>query len=332
MRAMWFIGALLLCFSSVDFKKIQLSGYAQGTTYHITYFATNDIINPQSIDSILNSLDSSLSIYKPNSLINQFNNSSQGIFADSHFLNVVERAAEVSQATNGLFDITVAPLVNAWGFGVNKINEYPDSLYVTQKKECVGYSSIEISENGYVAKRKPCILIDVNGIAQGYSVDIIADYLESKGIQDYLVELGGEIRVKGINKLTSKKMKVGIISPSYNEFIEDSLENNIEIEEGAVTTSGSYRKYRENNGKRITHIINPISGYPVENELISVTVYAKNAMTADAYDNALMLMGLDKALDFISKQKEIEAYFIYKKSNGEIADTASMGFNKLFKK
>jgi len=332
MRAMWFIGALFLYFFPVDLKKIQLSGYAQGTSYHITYFAPNDIIDPESIDSILNRLDSSLSIYKPNSLINQFNNSPQGIFPDAHFLSVVKRAIEVSQSTNGLFDITVAPLVNAWGFGINKINEYPDSLSIADKKGCVGYSSVIISENGYVAKKKSCILIDVNGIAQGYSVDVIADYLESKGVQDYLVELGGEIRVKGINKLTGKKMKVGIISPSYNEFIEDSLENNIEIKEGAVTTSGNYRKYKESNRKRITHIINPISGYPVENELISVTVYAKDAMTADAYDNALMLMGLTNALNFISKQKEIEAYFIYKKSNGEIADTASAGFNKLLKK
>jgi len=169
----------------------------------------------------------------------------------------------------------------------------------------------------------------MNGIAQGYSVDVLADFLEQHSIINYIVELGGELRVKGRKQPSGEKMRIGIESSPKNEFTDDSLENIISVDNGAITTSGSYRKYYESRGKTITHLINPITGYPVQNELISVTVYAKNAITADAYDNALMLMGLGKALQFIQERKDIEAYFIYHKSNGEITDTASSGFYKI---
>ena len=169
----------------------------------------------------------------------------------------------------------------------------------------------------------------MNGVAQGYSVDVIADFLEKNRIVNYIVELGGELRVKGRNHATGEKMKIGIESPSKSAFDDESLENVISVDKGAVTTSGSYRKFYESNGKKITHLIDPTTGYPVQNELISVTIYANDAITADAYDNALMLMGLDKALQFVQKRKDLEAYFIYQKSNGEIADTASRGFYKV---
>ena len=169
----------------------------------------------------------------------------------------------------------------------------------------------------------------MNGIAQGYSVDVIADFLEQHNITNYIVELGGELRVKGRKQPSGEKMKIGIESPTKNEFDDESLEGIVSIDSGAITTSGSYRKFYESKGKIITHLIDPTTGYPVQNELISVTVYAKDAITADAYDNALMLMGLKNGLKFIEQRKDIAAYFIYHKSNGEIADTASSQFYKL---
>lgn len=321
-----FAVCLLLIFNplNADLKKFQFAGSAQGTTYHITYYALDSLIKQKQVDSILNRIDSSLSLYKSYSLINRFNFSESGIKIDSHFQRVLKKSIEVYQTTSGLFDITVQPLVEAWGFGVKKIDKLPSEAMVANLKECVGSGLLEIMYDSLL-KKKSCLRIDMNGIAQGYSVDVLADFLEAHGIFNYVVELGGELRIKGKN-LSGEKMKIGIESPTKNEFETESLENILSIDDGAITTSGSYRKYYESDGKKITHLINPLTGYPQQNELISVTVYAKDAITADAYDNALMLMGLNKALQFVENIKDIEAYFIYKKADGTIADTASQGF------
>ncbi|MBO9683685.1 MAG: FAD:protein FMN transferase [Flavisolibacter sp.] len=326
---MWlgiFAAYLLLCLNifSAGLKKVQFTGFAQGATYQITYYATDSSIRQWQIDSILNNIDSSLSLYKPYSLINQFNSSEKGIEIDHHFKTVFDKSLEVYQTTSGLFDITVKPLVEAWGFGVKKIEVMPSDAIVADLRKCVGSDILE-RRGDSLLKKKSCVQIDMNGIAQGYSVDVLADFLETYGVSNYVVELGGELRVSGKNA-SGEKMKIGIESPPKNEFEAETFENILSIDKGAITTSGSYRKYYESNGKRITHLIDPLSGYPIQNELISVTVYAKDAITADAYDNALMLMGLNKALSFVENRNDIEAYFIYKKSDGTIADTASRGF------
>ena len=179
-----------------------------------------------------------------------------------------------------------------------------------------------------LVKKKPCVQLDANGIAQGYSVDVIAGFFEKKGITKYLVELGGEIRIKGRKPVGNEKMSVGIETPGDEpEF--SMIEKVIWLDNGAVTTSGNYRRYYESDGKKITHLINPKTGYPIRNELISVTVYAKDAITADGYDNALMAMGLKKALAFVEKRKDIAAHFIYQKNDGTMADTMSKRFRAL---
>lgn len=326
---MWFgtfTAGFLVIFNSLkaDLRKFQFDGFAQGTTYHITYYAPDSLVEQKQIDSILNKIDSSLSLYKLYSLISQFNFSEKGIEIDGHFQTVLKKSVEVYQTTSGLFDITVQPLVEAWGFGVKKVDTLPSDAVVANLKNCIGTDLLEINHDSLL-KKKSCVHIDMNGIAQGYSVDVLADFLETRGILNYVVELGGELRIKGKN-LSGEKMKIGIESPPKEEFETESLENILSVDEGAVTTSGSYRKYYESKGKKITHLVNPLTGYPVQNELISVTVYAKDAITADAYDNALMLMGLNKALQFVKNRSDIEAYFIYKKADGTIADTASRGF------
>jgi thiamine biosynthesis lipoprotein len=280
------------------------------------------------IDQQLQSLDSSLSLYKPYSLINQFNNSANGITADKYLLQVVEKSIDTYNHTNGLFDITVQPLVQAWGFGVSKTSSVPDSATIKNLLPCVDTKFLQLNGN-MLSKTKSCLKIDLNGIAQGYSVDVLATLLETFGVQNYLVELGGEIRVKGRKQPSGEKMKIGIESPNQDVFEYHPLQKIIELDAGAVTTSGSYRKYYESNGHNITHLINPKTGYPQQNELISVTVYAKEAMTADAYDNTLMLMGLPQALAFVENRNDIAAYFIYKKTDGSIADSASAAFFKL---
>lgn len=312
----------------IEWKRYSISGKAQGTTYSIVYYGRDSVITKEMIDLKLMKLDSSLSLYKTYSHINQFNNSTKGIALDKYLLPVIKKSIATYKETNGLFDITVYPLVEAWGFGAKKTMAIPDSATVRSLCNCVNNDLIELKGN-YLIKKKSCVKIDLDGIAQGFSVDKLATLLEQYEIKDYVIELGGEIRVKGRKQPSEEKFKIGIESPVADEFEQHPLQKIITLDKGAITTSGSYRKFHESNGKKITHLINPKTGYPQDNELISVTVYANDAITADAYDNALMLMGLKQALAFVEKRKDLCAYFIYKNKNGVIADTASSTFFKL---
>jgi FAD:protein FMN transferase len=331
---MKFFSVLLFAFSisvntkPVTVRKYFIEGLAQGTSYHITYYSSDSSIRQNHIDSIFLMMDSSLSIYKPFSRISLFNKSVQGIETDSHLKNVIQKAELIYQKTNKLFDITVLPLTNLWGFGPAESLVYPDSNAITNTLKCIGTSGLHW-ENNKLLKKRPCIQLDVNGIAQGYSVDVIADFLQQNNIHDYLIELGGEIRVKGRKQPENLPMSIGIESPDNDNLGEEEIKKIVWMKEGAITTSGNYRKYIQADGKRRSHIINPITGYPVDNDLISVSVYAADAITADAYDNALMLMGLESAIKFVERSGEISAYFIYRKNDGSVADTMSSQFYKL---
>lgn len=314
-----------------EIKPYRISGFAQGTSYHILYYATDSVVSRGQTDSIFVKIDSSLSIYKSYSLISEFNRSQSGIQVDAMLKEVVKKSLRIHKKTNGAFDITVQPLVQAWGFGAKRINSLPDSAQIKSLLGCVGSEHIRLKRNRLI-KSKPCLGIDVNGIAQGYSVDLVASFLESKGIADYLVELGGEIRIKGKKRPSGESMAVGIESPGDDSSNPLPVTRRIKLDHGAVTTSGNYRKFYQNGLKKITHLIDPKTGYPIQNEMISVTVVAKDAITADGYDNALMNMGLKEALTFVNKQKNLEAYFIYHKPDGSVADTASTGFYKLLVK
>lgn len=321
----------ILCFQETKVfpvKRVDLAGEAQGTTWHVTYYSKDTRVKKSQIDSLLLVIDSSLSIYKPYSCIVAFNKSSSGIMIDEHFRRVVEKSLETYYLTDGIFDITIMPIVEAWGFGAKAIDTLPDSNAIQTLLKCVGSQYLHL--NGHrLSKLKPCVRVDVNGIAQGYSSDVIAGFLERNGIVDYIVELGGELRVHGKKQPENKPFKVGIEAPSDDDFISHPMEKILVLDNGGVTTSGNYRKYYESNGKKISHLMDPHTGYPVQNELISVTVYAKDAITADAYDNSLMAMGLKKGLEFVEKRKDLAAFFIYHLPDGNIADTASNRFYKL---
>jgi FAD:protein FMN transferase len=325
--------AIFLPFTTPPQAQLQafhMAGVAQGTTWHITWYATDSSITKMQVDSILNKIDSSLSIYKPWSLISQFNRSGTGIEMDAHFTAVIRKSLQTYRDTKGFFDITIQPLVQAWGFSAKKTDSLPGPATIQRLKKCVS-SDLLIVNGNTLTKRKPCVTIDVNGIAQGYSVDVLADFFEMNGIANYIIELGGEIRVKGRKQPGNERMKIGIEAPADDQFAPSVMQQIVQLDSGAITTSGSYRKYYESKGKKITHIIDSKTGYPVQNELISVTVYAKDAITADAFDNALMAMGLHNALRFTENRKDIAAHFIYRKKNGAIADTASSRFYQLVK-
>lgn len=311
----------------ITFKKIEIKGYSQGTTYHIIYYAADSTVSQNQTDSLLSRLDQSVSLYLPKSLICNFNQSKKGITIDEPFRILVNKAVEINQATDGAVDITVKPLVDAWGFGVKKTAVFPDSAEVKHILKNVGIDRIWLQGN-FLHKKYPGVQIDLNGIAQGYAADLLADFLEHHHIENYLVEIGGELRVKG-RKPDGELFKIGVEAIDGDDLMPEPLRKIITPGYGAVTTSGNYRKHLQAGGKQISHIIDPKTGYPAENEMISVTVWAKDGITADGYDNGFMAMGLKRTLRFLEKRTDIGAYIIYKKNNGAVADTVTKGFKSM---
>ncbi|WP_432708445.1 FAD:protein FMN transferase [Pedobacter sp.] len=315
-------------FQNTGQQQYVIRGYTQGTDYTIKYYGDHDFITKKAVDSILLKIDSSMSLYKPYSLINQFNESEKGCPIDDQFAAVIRKSFEINQQTSGNFDVTVAPLVQAWGFGAQPMQRYPENSDIQLLLQLVGMDKLVLKKNNFLKKKKPGVKIDLNGIAQGYSVDVVADYLLTKGITSFVVEIGGELRIKGL-KPDGSARRIGIEGPALTEGGAPHIRHLASIPEGAVTTSGNYRKFHQNGTKKITHLINPKTGYPLDNEMISVTVFAKDAMTADGYDNALMAMDVKEALQFVEAKGDLEAYFIYRRKDGGVADTLSRGFKKL---
>jgi thiamine biosynthesis lipoprotein len=329
MPLVWILLILSACSPALQsesgLQAYHIEGFAQGTSYQISYYANEATISSKSIDLKFSELDSSLSIYKPYSLINQFNQSETGIEMDEHLHKVVQRSLKIWKESNGVFDIGILPIVEAWGFGAKRHSNQPSDEMIESALKCSGSDKLRI-EGRRLIKSIPCLKIDVNGIAQGYSVDVIASYLESRGIENYLIEIGGEIRVKGRKQPGNQIMKIGIEQPSENKDDDAGIQKIIEMKGGAITTSGNYRKFIQNGAKKLSHLMDPKSGRPISNEMISVTVKTKDAMSADGYDNVLIGMGIEKAFAFLKKHKGLEAYFIYQDANGAVRDTASVGF------
>ncbi|MBN2667642.1 MAG: FAD:protein FMN transferase [Bacteroidales bacterium] len=302
---------LLFLYSSCQKKAYQYNeGFIFGTIYHIQYQNTNDI--QQQIDSVLKVVDYSLSTYKPESVLSKINtNESQA--TDAHFRTVFNKGQEVSAATNGAFDMTVSSLVNAWGFGF-KTMDFPDSTTIDSLMQYVGYKKIKL-ENNLIIKANPNVNIDASAIAKGYGVDAVADYLEAVGIKNYLIEIGGEIRLKGKNN-KNMAWSVGIDKPIddlYNQ--TDELQEIIVPLNGGVATSGNYRRFYIKDGKKYAHTIDPFTGYPVAHNILSATVCADDCMTADAYATAMMVMSLKESQDFLNKHPELSVYLIYAKDS-----------------
>ncbi len=309
-------------------RPFQLSGYAQGTTYAITYYAKDSLVTGTEVSRQLAEIDASLSLYQPNSLINQFNQSATGVVADRHLRVVVGKALAVYQQTGGVFDATVQPLVQAWGFGTKPTETIPSAAAIQAILPAIGSDKLQLRGDSLV-KNVAGVHLDLNGIAQGYTVDVLAALLERKRIRNYLVELGGEIRVRGRKSPSGELMRIGIERPDSSGWQLPGMQQVIQLSAGGVTTSGNYRKYKQQGAVTRAHLIDPKSGYPFQNEMISVTVIAPDALTADAYDNALMGMGLAKALTFLQNHRDLQAYIIYQRPNGTVADTASQGFQRL---
>lgn len=289
---------------------VKISGAAQGTTYNITYLAGQHSNYREAFDSIFKKIDLSLSTYVPASIISKINRNDTAVMVDDYFTTVFNKSIEVSETTNGVFDVTVAPIINAYGFGFTK-KEKVNKILIDSLLKYIGYKKVRL-EGKKLVKEIPQVMLDFNAIAQGYTVDVLASFLESKGIDNYLVEVGGELRAKG-KKMNDSSWTVGIEQP--NEILTDgaSLKAIIQIKDKSLATSGNYKKYYVEDGKKYTHIINPFTGYPAKNNLLSATVIAPDCMTADAYATAFMVMGLEKSKQFLSEHTglNLEVFFIY---------------------
>ncbi len=322
-------GILLLfaysCESGKDLVYLKLSGFAQGTTYNITYGVTDSLDYSQSIDSLLRDFDNSMSTYEEGSLISRINRNEEDKL-DDRFLKVLEVAGEVYEASEGAFDLTVMPLVNAWGFGPGRRMEMEPKT-IDSLLQFVGMDKIRV-EGGRLIKDKAGISLDVNAIAQGLSVDEVASFLKSKNISNYMVEIGGEVKTLGLNP-KKQVWKIGVDRPEYGNYLPgQNLQVILELEDKALATSGNYRKFYEQNGVKYSHSIDPITGYPVMSQLLSVTIISDDCVVADAYATACMVSGLEKAREMIQSTEGVEAYFIYNDDKGEYLTDYTKGFSK----
>ena len=298
------------------------SGLIFGTMYSVTYQSKTDL--KSSIDSMLKVFDGSLSPFNDTATISRINRNER-VIADELFATVFRKSLEVSEATGGAFDITVAPLVNAWGFGF-KQGSFPDSMMVDSLLQLIGYEKVSMNEQGEVVKQDERMMLNCSAIAKGYAVDVIANLLKSKGVKNMMVDIGGEVVVHGKNP-KEKKWRIGINKP-----VDDSLATNqeleriVEITDAAIATSGNYRNFYYNNGKKYAHTIDPSTGYPVQHSLLSATVVANDCMTADAYATAFMVMGVEKALEMAESNPAIEAFFIFSNEEGNLQTCQTSGF------
>lgn len=305
----------------------KIAGYAQGTTYHITYENSNNEDYTSDIELILKEFDQSLSIYDSTSIISRINENDPTVEADDWFVEVFNKSAEVYAVSGGAFDITVGPVVKAWGFGNGPVAKH-DSAYIDSLLQYVGMDKVRL-EGRKVVKDHPGVTIDVNAIAQGYSVEVVCDFFESKGIKNYLVEIGGEVKGKGTN---AKGMywRIGIDQPKDGNIIPgEELQAIIEINDKALATSGNYRKFFVEQGVKYAHTINPKTGFPARNTLLSATVVCDDCTLADAYATSFMVLGVEKSKELLSKLKDVEVYFVYSDDKGEYQLFISDGMKKM---
>ena len=285
-----------------------------GTSFHVTYQCDSDLT--ESIKTELMKVDASLSPFNEESVISAINNNKE-VRPDQMFIEVFNLAMGISKDTDGAFDITVAPLVNAWGFGF-KNGSQPSKQQVDSLMQIVGYQKVRLTD-GIVMKHDPRIMLDCSAIAKGYGTDRVAKLLRSRGVENFMVEIGGEIVTRGVNP-DRKPWKIGVTKPTDDSLhVGHELQTILNVTNKAMATSGNYRNFYYKGGKKYAHTIDPKTGYPVQHSILSATVITKSCAVADAYATSFMVMGLEKAQKVLERHPELMAYFIYSDANGQNA-------------
>lgn len=300
------------------------TGLVFGTVYKVTYQAPEDM--KDLIEAELDKVNQSLSPFQEGSIIHRINNNASDVRPDSLFLHVFRLAQTISADTHGAFDITVAPLVNAWGFGFQN-SEGMDSLMIDSLCEFVGMENV-LYDGEQIIKADSSVMLDCSAIAKGYGCDVVAKLFDSAGVKNYMIEIGGEIVVKGQNAKMSR-WKIGINKPVEDSLAQSSeLQTILQVTDIAMATSGNYRNYYYRDGKKYAHTIDPRTGYPVQHSILSATVLAADCATADAYATSFMVLGLDSALAVCARHPELHGYFIYADEKGELATCQTPGFEQ----
>lgn len=328
MKTIGFTFRFLLFFSVSLYSQlaqvpVKIEGEAQGTTYHISYFDNQNRDFKPEIVQLLKDFDLSVSTYIPNSIISKINSNQENVIVDKYFIACFNKAKEVWKNTNGAFDPTVYTLVNAWGFGPEKKQKI-EKTKIDSILQFVGFQLIELKGNR-VIKKDPRVALDFNAFAQGYSVDVVSEFLNSKGIINYIVEIGGEVYAKG-RKPDGKNWTIGIEKPIDNKESGNPIKAIAKLENKAVATSGNYRRFLIEDGVKYAHHIDPKTGYPTKNNLLSASIFAKECISSDAYATGILVLGLEKAKLLLQKHPEFQAYLIYSddKGNYQVFETPGL--------
>ena len=308
------VGTVLIVRQQQSLPYQQSSDFIFGTAYKIVYQHDKDL--SREIREELMKVDYSLSPFNEKSVITAVNQN-RDVVLDTLFLDVFTKAMEISRETDGAFDITVAPLVNAWGFGF-KNETRPTPRQVDSLLQIVGYKKVRLEDNRII-KQDRRMMLDCSAIAKGYGVDVVAHYLRSQGIQNFMVEIGGEVVTSGVNP-QRLPWRVGVVKPSEDSLnVNNELQTILNVTDKAMATSGNYRNFYYKNGKRFAHTIDPKTGSPVQHSLLSATVLADECAVADAYATSFMVMGLERAKKLLERHPELMVYLIYDDGKDSLA-------------
>ncbi|MCR9264891.1 MAG: FAD:protein FMN transferase [Flavobacteriaceae bacterium] len=325
-------GIIVFCGCGSDtWVKNQNRGNALGTTYSITYIAEGHLDYQKEIDSVFQVLNQSMSTYIPTSDISKINSGDSTIVVDEMFQEVFGISSRVHEASKGYFDPTIGVLANAWGFGPGEQIQL-DSLKVDSLLSYVGWDKVQLNGDHTITKKHPAIRFDFNAVAKGYTIDRLGALLDAKGIQDYLVEVGGEVLAKGTNLVSGKQWTVGIDDPQVET--GRSLKLIVSLEDRAMASSGNYRKFRidPETGEKYVHTINPKTGYTKNSSILATSVVAHTCAVADAYATTFMAMDLEESKEVLKAHGELEAYIIYLDGEGNTKEFMTPGFGTLIKK
>ncbi len=319
---------LLFSCNGSENKKAYIYHQEQGeifhTGFHIKYAYSRSL--QEEIMAELERIDQSLNPFREDAIITKVNRN-EPVKLDTFFRNVFDRSQEISRKTGGKFDITVSPLVNAWGFGFANMDRITPAI-IDSLKQFVGYEKIAIDTEGNIVKSDPRITLNTSAIAKGYACDVVGDLLERHGIENYMVEIGGEITARGVND-KGECWRIGVEKPiDDNSGMQHELQTILSLCDKALATSGNYRNYYIKDGKKYAHTIDPQSGYPTQTDILGATVIAGDCMTADAFATAFMTMGIEKSKAVAATVPGLDYLFIYEMADGSLGTVQSDGFEQ----
>ncbi|PTX44215.1 thiamine biosynthesis lipoprotein [Christiangramia gaetbulicola] len=320
---------LISCTQSTEVSSHEYTGEALGTTYMVRYFSNNELQFEKSLDSIMDEINSSMSTYITKSDISRINRGDTTVKVDENFEAVFNASNKIYKETDGFFDPTVGVLVNAYGFGPGKPLNKLEPETLDSLRNLVGFDKVRLTDDNKIRKEDPAVYLDFNAIAKGYTIDVIGEYLESNNIENYLIELGGELRARGKNLENDAEWVVGIDDPNQQEG-NRKLQAKVKLSNAAMATSGNYRKFRVDSitGQKYVHTINPKTGKAERSNLLSASVIAENCMLADGYATAFMALGLERTQEVLNELKGVEVYIMYSSEDGEMEVFQSTGFKK----